>query len=343
MNAKRRETALSLLKGLLAAVALTLVGMAGIAALALGLRVSDGTIRALNQLLHCWFDESQIYRIDHYLGKETVQNLMAVRFANILLDYLFIFSLGGGILGAVIATSLAPLISLGVMAPFLIKKRSTFHLTPCAPSPRLMGRMIALGLPSLITELSSAVVMILFNTLMLTLMGHTGVAAYGVVANLALVASALHTGVAQGAQPLASDAYGQKEQAALSLLLKRALVTVSLLCAAVCAGVLLGAEGIAALFNTQGDAALQAAAVPGLRLYFIGCLFSGPNILLSIWFPAVNQAGRGQVLSLLRTLLLIPLALAMSALWGVTGLWLAFPAAEAFALMAGCFLLKSVT
>jgi len=53
MNAKRRETALSLLKGLLAAVALTLVGMAGIAALALGLRVSDGTIRALNQLLKC--------------------------------------------------------------------------------------------------------------------------------------------------------------------------------------------------------------------------------------------------------------------------------------------------
>lgn len=269
--------------------------------------------------------------------------MLAGSFANILLDYLFIFPLGGGILGAVIATALAPLISLGVIAPFLIKKRSTFHLTPCAPSPRLMGRMIALGLPSLITELSSAVVMILFNTLMLTLMGHTGVAAYGVVANLALVASALHTGVAQGAQPLASDAYGQKDQAALSLLLKRALVTVSLLCAAVCAGVLLGAERIAALFNTQGDAALQAAAVPGLRLYFIGCLFSGPNILLSIWFPAVNQAGRGQVLSLLRTLLLIPLALAMSALWGVTGLWLAFPAAEAFALMAGCFLLKSVT
>ena len=29
-----------------------------------------------------FFDESQIYRIDHYLGKETVQNLMAMRFAN---------------------------------------------------------------------------------------------------------------------------------------------------------------------------------------------------------------------------------------------------------------------
>ena len=32
------------------------------------------------------FDESQIYRIDHYLGKETVQNLMALRFANVIFE-----------------------------------------------------------------------------------------------------------------------------------------------------------------------------------------------------------------------------------------------------------------
>ncbi|MGH7504464.1 MAG: glucose-6-phosphate dehydrogenase [Longimicrobiales bacterium] len=37
---------------------------------------------ALNQLVHRWFDESQVYRIDHYLGKETVQNLLVFRFAN---------------------------------------------------------------------------------------------------------------------------------------------------------------------------------------------------------------------------------------------------------------------
>ncbi len=42
--------------------------------------------RALNEVLAQHFKESQIYRIDHYLGKETVQNLMAVRFANILFE-----------------------------------------------------------------------------------------------------------------------------------------------------------------------------------------------------------------------------------------------------------------
>jgi len=47
------------------------------------------TAKALNGVLARHFTEAQIYRIDHYLGKETVQNLMAVRFANILFEPLW--------------------------------------------------------------------------------------------------------------------------------------------------------------------------------------------------------------------------------------------------------------
>ncbi|MFC3614869.1 glucose-6-phosphate dehydrogenase [Lutimaribacter marinistellae] len=45
--------------------------------------------RTLNRDLAAHFDEGQIYRIDHYLGKETVQNLMAVRFGNMLFEPLW--------------------------------------------------------------------------------------------------------------------------------------------------------------------------------------------------------------------------------------------------------------
>ena len=44
------------------------------------------TARELNDQLHAVFAESQIYRIDHYLGKETVQNILVLRFANAIFE-----------------------------------------------------------------------------------------------------------------------------------------------------------------------------------------------------------------------------------------------------------------
>jgi glucose-6-phosphate 1-dehydrogenase len=43
----------------------------------------------LDTVVHAAFDESQVYRIDHYLGKETVQNLLALRFANAIFEPLW--------------------------------------------------------------------------------------------------------------------------------------------------------------------------------------------------------------------------------------------------------------
>ena len=49
----------------------------------------EASAKGLNELLHSRFDEEQIFRIDHFLGKEDVQNILAVRFANSVFEPLW--------------------------------------------------------------------------------------------------------------------------------------------------------------------------------------------------------------------------------------------------------------
>ena len=45
-----------------------------------------GSAQALNRVVQACGQENQIFRIDHYLGKETVQNIMVLRFANTIFE-----------------------------------------------------------------------------------------------------------------------------------------------------------------------------------------------------------------------------------------------------------------
>lgn len=67
--------------------------------------------------------------------------------------------------------------------------------------------------------------MIAFNSIILGLEGNTGVAAYGVIANISLVVTAVYTGISQGIQPLVSTAHGQDRPGLIRQYLRYALIT----------------------------------------------------------------------------------------------------------------------
>lgn len=248
---------------------------------------------------------------------------------NIVLDYILVFPMGMGILGAVLATACAPLISMGILSVHWIKGKSSLRLEGAAFSLRDTGQTAALGLPSLLTELSSGVVIMVFNMLMLKLQGNVGVAAYGVIANLSLVVIAIYTGIAQGNQPLLSRAYGGMDQAAIRKLMRYAIGTVLVISIFVYMAFFLWADPIVGIFNSEGDAGMQQMAVSGMHLYFLGIPFAGCSIAIAVYFTSVCEALPAHMIALLRGFILIlPSAFLLSAWFGVNGVWLAFPAAE---------------
>ncbi len=257
-------------------------------------------------------------------------------FSNIILDYIFIFPLNMGIFGAVLATGLAPVISLIVLSRHWFAKQNQFHLVRINPSFRLTGTIISLGIPSFITEMASGIVMIVFNAIILHLQGNIGVAAYGVVANLSLVVTSIYTGIAQGTQPILSRVYGYGEPESQKQILKYALKTMLAISCGIYLIFLLSANPIVSVFNSEQNMQLQQIAVTGLKLYFTAIPFMGFNIIISSYFTSTEKAMPAQIVSLSRGFfVIIPMAFFLSFLLKMTGIWLSFPITECFVALAG--------
>mgnify|MGYP000405834836 FL=1 len=128
---------------------------------------------------------------------------------NVVFDYIFMFPMGLGLAGAALATAVSPIISISICSRHFFKKENSVQFVRQRPSARLLGQSCQLGISGFVGEMSSGVTTTVFNFLLLGLAGNVAVAAYGVVANFALVATAIFNGVAQGAQPLVSECYGK--------------------------------------------------------------------------------------------------------------------------------------
>lgn len=263
-------------------------------------------------------------------------------FSNIALDYILIFPLHMGIFGAVFATGLSSMISILMMLPHWLQKKNTFHLSAKTKIRAcLIKQTLSLGFPSLIAQLSSGIVMILFNAIILNLEGNTGVAAYGVIANISLVIVAVYTGIAQGVQPLVSNFYGKGDKRQIQTVSKYATVTVLAVSCAVYLLIFLFAQQIAAVFNSEKNMDLQQIAVYGLKLYFLSSAFVGYNIILATLLTSIECALPAHILSLLRGLILIiPMTFFLSALWGMTGVWLAYPVTELLVALSGLIMTR---
>ena len=268
--------------------------------------------------------------------KLSMIGMLTGSFSNIILDYVFIFPLHMGIFGTVLATGIAPVISLCILSRHWFTRQNQFHLVRIYPSFQLTGNIISLGIPSFITEMASGIVMIVFNTIILHLQGNTGVAAYSVVANLSLVVISIYTGIAQGAQPILSRAYGYGERENQKRILRYALKTMLVISCGIYLIFLFFANSIVSVFNSEQNIQLQQIAETGLKLYFTAVPFVGFNIIISSYFTSIEKALPAQIISLSRGfLVIIPMAFFLSFLLKMTGVWLSFPITECFVALAG--------
>lgn len=266
--------------------------------------------------------------------------------ANVLFDYVFMFSMGMGLIGAALATAASPVISILICSGHFFKKNNTLKFLKALPSYKTLIHSCTLGTSSFIGEFASGVTTTVFNYLIIGLVGNIGVSAYGVIANYAIVATAVFNGLAQGAQPLISDAYGRGHKKEQNRYLGLGVGTALGFSVLIYAVSYAFTEPLVSLFNSEGNEILAAYSAEGMRLYVIGFFFAGVNIFICSYLSAIAKARTAFVTSILRGVVaIVAFSVLLSSMLGMKGVWLAFPAAEfvtlLFAIIALlCFYLK---
>ena len=264
---------------------------------------------------------------------------MAGGVLNVALDYVFIAVFHMGISGAAIATGMG--YSVTAVAGLFVfsgrkslkkKKKPAFRL-------KVLASAAANGCSEMATALVTGIITMMFNWTLLHYVGENGVAAVTIIMYVLMFASSLYTGYSYGVAPMLSFYHGEQNHAKMKQLVSSSLKVIAVISVLTAAFSFLFTESLVSIF-ARPDNPVYNLAVTGNKICTMALLFIGFNIFASGMFTALSNGVVSAALAFSRsfvfmmvTMVVLPLIL------GVSGIWLATPAAElmAITLSAGMF------
>lgn len=260
---------------------------------------------------------------------------------NIILDYVFIFRLGWGLMGAAFATSLGTMVGGVMVLLYLLCFSHTLRLYRVKISRkslqltfRNIGYMVKLGSSAFISEASIACMMFLGNYVFIRYLGEDGVAAFSIACYFFPIIFMVYNAIAQSGQPILSYNFGIGNKKRIRQTLR--LMSKTALACGVCFFVvtILFINPIVSLFIGPGNGAYQIAA-RGIPYFAVGFIFFAANMVGIGYYQSVERAYRATVITLLRGVVFMLIGfLLLPLLLGIKGIWLAVPLAELLTLLS---------
>ncbi len=263
---------------------------------------------------------------------------------NVVLDPVFMFSWGldMGVEGASLATTVSQCVTFVILTWFYLSDRSIIKVKPSSfhISGKLVWAVVSIGIPTAVIQICLAVATSLTNIAAKPLPdADLIIAAYGVVQRLILIGCYVIMGFMQGYQPVASYAFGAKNEERFHQSARFALRGSLLLTVIVAALFILLAKPLILLFN-RNPAVIeygrwllisQVALYPAFGLCY----------MMTITFQTIGASKMGLFLSLIRQgLFYVPFILTLPTLLGITGVYLSQPFADILTILACVFLVK---
>ncbi len=254
---------------------------------------------------------------------------------NILLDYIFIYPLDMGIMGAAIASSLSCLVGALLIMGYLIFFTKRIQLCSLRAAFGRSARwlqttwqQVKLGLSGFLGEVAISLMLVLGNYVFGSLLGESGVAAYSIACYCSPLFFMINNAIAQSAQPIISYDYGARRWERVRHTL-RLVLTVAIVCSVVMATfIILLTDPLVSLF-VKDDPTTHALAVKGMPLFAVDLLFLAVNVTMIGYFQSIKRGTWATVFTTLRGYIFLMFSfIILPLVWGVPGAWLAIPVAE---------------
>lgn len=248
--------------------------------------------------------------------------------ANIFFDYIFMVPLQMGIKGAALGTGIGYLIPTVAGILFFTVGNGSLHFRKPVMDISVLAGSCANGFSEMVSQAASAVTTFLFNRIMMKLLGEDGVAAITIIIYTQFLLTALYIGFSMGVAPVISYNYGKQDNARLKKVFFICMRFITLVSIFIFGIAYVFGSPLVSFFSEKGTSVYEIAR-DGFLIFSFSFLFCGMNIFTSATFTALSNGKLSAVLSFLRTFgLILVLLLILPEFMGVTGVWLAVPAAE---------------
>ena len=277
-------------------------------------------------------------------AKNSMIILLLATISNIILDPIFIFVFKLGIKGAAYATIIAQFIGFVYAILYYVRKKSSIKIKihHFRLKFSVIKEMVSLGFASFIRQVSASFLIILVNNSLRVYGGDIAIAAYSVVNRIVMFVTMPLFGIVAGVQPMIGYNYGAMKMNRVKESLKVSILSTVVIGLFFSILFLVFPAPVISIFSN--DPELIASGAFPLRMIILLFPLIGFQFIGAGFFQSIGKARPSIILSLTRQVLfLLPLILLLPLLWGVNGIWIAFPIADLLAIIiTGIFLYREL-
>lgn len=263
---------------------------------------------------------------------------------NITLDYLFIFPLQMGLIGAAIATGLGQVLTVVILLPHFVRKKGSLSFGNVKLDFKIIKDFISIGFPSFFAEAAFSIIIFLTNLALVKTIGESTITAYSIINYLTTPIYLLLLGLAFGSQPLISYHFGAKESDEMLKYYRLTNITsciINIIFIGLC--LFFGRQVISIFTN---DTEIIEVTYIGLNIVNVAFMLIGINLSTTIYYQAIESPKYSNWVCACRSLIFLPVVLLIqSKLLGINGIWASLLTSELLTLLAMSFFtnMKRVT